>query len=169
MEEFIMYNNDKEFNYTDMLDEDNDYYFEDEVEYLEEANTASGFDSIVSNMFGHMVKFKHQPEKQSSSWVRTINRNNKDIIKLYPRLSTNERNKIAYDVNGYLDRCFNEGLKVVVKKDTGKTLKIPRPSEWDWDFIFNRKRIKNFLLENINDSIWIDDIRSTIENECFRD
>lgn len=150
-----------DFNLVDLLEDDDD-------EYLEEANTASGFDSIVSNMFGHMVKFKHQPEKQSSSWVRTINRNNKDIIKLYPRLSTNERNNIAYDTNGYLDKCFNEGLRTVVKKDTSKTLKISRPSKWDWDFIFNRKRIKDFLLEYVNDSIWIDNIRGTI-NECFGD
>lgn len=136
-------------------------------DYLEEANTADGFDSIVSNMFGHMLKFIHQRGKQTSSWVRTIDRNSKDIIKLYPKLRSKDRNIIINDIDSYLDKRFAEGL-ALLKRDTEIILKIPRYPDWNWDFIFNRYRIKEFLLKNVNTSIQIDDIRGTIY-DYFKD
>ena len=149
-------------NYTDMLDDDIE---NEESEFLEESSSgAASIKTHIGTMFGHLLKFKYQPEKQTSSWVRTISRINETIIRKWNKLSTTERNKITGDIDNYLDKCFSYALSMYFN-NTEKQLKISRPLDWDWDFVFNRRRIKKFLMDNINYSIWIDDIRSTIEDE----
>ena len=131
----------------DLLEDD--YEDDDDLECLEEANSPKGFDSIVGNMFGHLLKFKHQSDKQTSMWVKTINRNSTDIIKLYPKLRPTDRSDITNNIDSYLDDRFEDGLNLF-RSDTGLELNIPRYRDWDFDFIFNRARIKEFLLKNLN-------------------
>ena len=152
-----------DFNLVDLLEDDDDEYFE------ESSSDASSIKTHIGTMFGHMLKFKHQSEKQTSSWVRTISRINKTITSKWNKnLTATERNEITSDIDNYLDKCFRYALSMYFN-NTGNILRLSRPSEWDWDFVFNRKRIKKFLMDNINYSIWIDDIRGTIEDEFKND
>ena len=157
-----------DFDLVDLLEDD-----DDEFDYLDESSNKGSdptktFHSHVGTMFGHLLKFKHQSGRQTSTWVRTISRVSESIIKKWNELKTSDRNKITKDTDGYLDSCFRDGLSLYFN-NTHNNLNISRPLDWNWDFIFNRKRIKNFLLENVNDSIWIDDIRGAINYEFRND
>lgn len=89
--------------YTDMFDED----IKNE-EYLEEANV-TGLPKYIRNMFGHILKFIYQPERQSRGWVITIGRSIDEIRDVFAK----DPSKINEVTDKYLDDRFVEGLKLL--------------------------------------------------------
>lgn len=95
-----------------------DLLFEDdkeeliEEEYLEEKGDykkdSKSLERFICSLFAHMLKFKYQKERQSRSWLLSINdRNNKIFDLLYKRSGNIYTDVIA---PGYLDDRFVEAI-----------------------------------------------------------
>jgi hypothetical protein len=149
MEEFIMYNNDKEFNYTDILDEDNDYYFDDEVECLKEDAGAAGLRSIIGTLFCHILKFIYQPTRQSRSWVDSIKNSYVDIMTIIYSKKTRGEARKEINKPDFMDKAFSTGLNKF-NHDTHMGLNISRPYNWDINFVQDKEAIKSILYEKAN-------------------
>jgi hypothetical protein len=118
-----------------------DLLFEnDDCEYLEEANI-EGLHKFIKNLFGHMLKFIYQPERQSRGWVVTIGRSINEIRDVF----TKDPNKINEVTNEYLDNIFVEALHFLYNQ-TGIKENIPRYDDWDIDFIQNKNSVVNSWL-----------------------
>lgn len=126
-----------DFDLVDLLEDDDDEFDYLDSEYLEEVNV-EGLPKFIRNLFGHILKFIYQSERQSRSWVITIGRSINEVRDVFAK----DPSKMDDVTDKYLDDRFVDALKFLYDQ-TGIKEDIPRYNDWDIDFIQNKNGVVN--------------------------
>ena len=128
---------------------------EEAYNYLIESRDPS-IDEISSRLtgaFGHLLKYQYQPEKQSKSWIYSINR---DIDEFNVAISNNKNKRNKATSDQFFDEAYKRAIKEIAIKDTKdyneRKIEFPkeRPYEYNLQLITDRNSIKKFLMDNFN-------------------
>jgi hypothetical protein len=128
-------------------------YLENNSDYLNESlkDDLAPLDEFIKSLFGHTLKFIYQRQRQSRSWILSIRNSHVHIVEIIGEHEKAAISKITKD--GYLDKIYKRALNFA-SKETGIFISEPRPSDWDENFIQDRNKIMNLLLEYaINDKV----------------
>lgn len=144
---------DNEYSLLEILGFDDD---NEESEYLkEDSDLLENIDSFINLLFGHLLKFLNQKNRQSKSWLDTISYSNKKIVEAYNK----KKGKRYYNkVNSnLLEECYLSAVKFAAGETNMDIIpEYPRPFWVNADFIKDREAIKNLLLENASNDYVID-------------
>lgn len=149
------------FNFTDMLDEE--FEAEEELEFLKESkDLLDNVGGHVFNLYVHLLKYLNQKNRQSRSWISTINNSNDEIIKAYNSTLRNKRNdnyninKRYYNVVNIksLSNWYYLAVEEAARQTGCNIVNSPGVGEgyWDADFIRDRVAIFNLLIDEARDS-----------------
>lgn len=71
--------------------------------------TSNDVEKPIEIFYEHMLKYKHHPEIQSTSWLDSIIRSSNDIERYYNELSNSEKNKLKP-----LSTLYNNGMRKAI-------------------------------------------------------
>lgn len=112
------------------------------------ADDVKRIESQISRLFCHLLKYRYQPQKQGSSWYRSIFGAYDDII--HCKYSANVMQRID------LDRCYFKGRKDTLLESGLAESIIPkeRPYDWDIKFVTDIHKILNFIKQYHDDNTY---------------
>lgn len=78
---------------------------------LDEATkiNANDVEKAVTTFYEHALKYKHNPQKQSTIWLDTILRSSGNIEKYYTELPKSEKNKLKS-----MSTLYNDGMRKAI-------------------------------------------------------
>ena len=128
-------------------------YLENNSDYLNESvkSDLAPLDEFIKSLFGHTLKFIYQRQRQSRSWILSIRNSHNKIVQIIGKHQKAAIRKITAD--GYLDTIYKHAVDFAYD-ETGIFISEPRPFDWDENFIQDKNKIMNLLLEYaINDKV----------------
>lgn len=103
-------------------------------------------ESQLVRLYSHMLKFKYQPNKQTTSWLYTIDDASEELRNCIGSRK-NVQNRITGDE---IDKCYSRAVKLAVKETGIFERKFPDniPDEWSIDNVKDKKFIEKFIRDN---------------------
>lgn len=103
-------------------------------------------ESQLVRLYSHMLKFKYQPNKQTTSWLYTIDDASEELRNCIGSRK-NVQNRITGDE---IDKCYSRAVKLAVKETGIFERKFPDsvPDEWSIDNVKDKKFIEEFIRDN---------------------
>lgn len=122
-----MNNNDIEFNKA--VEESIDIYGKGIL--LEDANPYDKIEADLEKIFGHMLKYKYQQDKQTMSWINSITSGGVDEIKRIKEQGKNRNKNFDkyFEDKEKLDKIYQAGKEKVAEKDLKNGIKNAKNSE----------------------------------------
>ena len=109
-------------------------------------DTGKFINDNIETFYEHALKYKHNPQKQSTIWLYTILGSSGNIEKYYTELPKSEKNKLKS-----MSTLYNDGMRKAVnagniecKNDTGQVFNIFGTI----DDICNMNKVIEFLKNN---------------------
>ena len=141
---------------------------------LEDADPYDKIEADLEKVFGHMLKYKYQPDKQTSSWIYSITSGGiNEIKKIMDQGKNRNKNfKKYFEDNAKMDKIYQAGKEKVAEKDLKNGLKNAKNSE-------EKKKIEKALkdipaerpqgwtFKNITDTEYMNKFLSS--NACTKD
>lgn len=121
------------------------------LELLNEADVMNSISGNLVEFYNHMLKYLYKSNKQTASWVNTIQRTSKEVCE---NLNNSIINKLNEDK---MKKIFNDGRKLAAKECKTSTDDFPKEIPTGWDnikkgpnSILSTENLKKILINNIN-------------------
>ena len=115
----------------------------------DEANEVGSYLSIIIQ---HLLKYKYQKEKQSSSWADSMKANQRHIDKLLDNTNVRNRAGTKSSLDKDYKNAYDDAMHDIEK--SGRKIDLPkeRPEEFTLDNLVNEDWRNNHIEDNKGDS-----------------
>lgn len=115
----------------------------------DEANEVGSYLSIIIQ---HLLKYKYQKEKQSSSWADSMKANQRHIDKLLDNTNVRNRAGTKSSLDKDYKNAYDDAMHDIEK--SGRKIDLPkeRPEEFTLDNLVNKDWRNKYIEDNKGDS-----------------
>ncbi len=104
---------------------------------------------MAIKFYQHALKYKHIPEKQSSTWVHDIRKFSDEIAKTKPNSSDRQFQAEFIKQEGSMENVYNKGMKAVLNEDPNNSRCKNKQDIFNefptFNDIMNSQKVENFL------------------------